>query len=291
MNKNLIAVLTATTMTAAIAGVEISGNYEGTFTEGNPGGATYAQDLDLKLVGTVSEGTSVTATFEDIAGGAAVTSTQMFIETKIEGLDFKGGLFKGQKGKGLLQSESTAANKLKVSTSLGGFGVAVSQVSGDANAALDFSGALAGTNFRVQDMASSDRFVSATTNMLGFDINLERQKTATGTNTGVSVNAGLGVAGVKVFDITAVVIDVEDTAGITQDDGILGDISDAQNGKTIAGVVLSTNTSMGMVTGKYIDKNDLNTYVAEIERGAMEYTYTKTENTDGVIGASITVTF
>jgi hypothetical protein len=290
MNKILIAAIAATTMTAATAGVEISGNYEGTFTEGNPGGATYAQDLDLKLVGTVSEGTNVTATFEDIAGGDTVTNTQLYITTTIEGLDFKGGTYKSQNGKGLMQKESAAAGQFEVSTKLNGYGVSVGQTSGDANATADVSANVSGVAINVQNLTNTDRFISASVDTTWLSVNVERQKTLSGVNTAGSISTTFGTE-TQVFDLTSVIIDVEDTAGITQDDGILGDISDAENGKTVSGVVLSTNTPMGMITGKYIDQNDLNTYVAELERGVMEYSYTKTENTDGVVGASITVTF
>jgi hypothetical protein len=290
MNKILIAAIAATTMTAATAGVEISGNYEGTFTEGNPGGATYAQDLDLKLVGTVSEGTNVTATFEDIAGGDTVTNTQLYITTTIEGLDFKGGTYKSQNGKGLMQKESAAAGQFEVSTKINGYGVSVGQTSGDANATADVSANVSGVAINVQNLTNTDRFISASVDTTWLSVNVERQKTLSGVNTAGSISTTFGTE-TQVFDLTSVIIDVEDTAGITQDDGILGDISDAENGKTVSGVVLSTNTPMGMITGKYIDKNDLNTYVAELERGVMEYSYTKTENTDGVVGASITVTF
>jgi hypothetical protein len=290
MNKILIAAIAATTMTAATAGVEISGNYEGTFTEGNPGGATYAQDLDLKLVGTVSEGTNVTATFEDIAGGDTVTNTQLYITTTIEGLDFKGGTYKSQNGKGLMQKESAAAGQFEVSTKINGYGVSVGQTSGDANATADVSANVSGVAINVQNLTNTDRFISASVDTTWLSVNVERQKTLSGVNTAGSISTTFGTE-TQVFDLTSVIIDVEDTAGITQDDGILGDISDAENGKTVSGVVLSTNTPMGMMTGKYIDKNDLNTYVAELERGVMEYSYTKTENTDGVVGASITVTF
>ena len=45
-NKLLLASFVATSLSAT-AGVTINGNYEGTFTDGNPGASTYAQDLDL----------------------------------------------------------------------------------------------------------------------------------------------------------------------------------------------------------------------------------------------------
>ena len=285
-NKLLLASFVATSLSAT-AGVTINGNYEGTFTDGNPGASTYAQDLDLTLKGTVADGTSVTATFENLTGGSTVTSTQVFIETQVEGLNFKGGNYKSQNGTGLMQKKSAVINQFELGTDVAGFGVSVAQTSGDGNATGDVSGSVAGIDVTIQNVTNDSRYVSASTSISGLDINVETQETATGTtNTGASI--ATTIAGMTV---TGVIIEVEDTTGITQNDGILGDISDASNGKTITGVVASTDTVLGTVTGKYIDKNDTTTYVGKLQRGVMEYGYTKTENTDGVFDAVITVSF
>jgi hypothetical protein len=288
MNKLLLATTVATTLsTTAFAGASITGNYEGTFTDGNPGASTFAQDLDLTLKGTVADGTTVTATFENLTGGSTVTSTQLFIETEIEGLNFKGGNYKSQNGAGLMQKKSAVTNQFELGTDVAGFGVSVAQTSGDANATVDVNGSVAGINVNVQNAGNDTRYVTASTSIAGLDIAVETQETATGTtNTGASI--ATTVAGMTV---TGVIIEVEDTAGITQNDGILGDISDASNGKTITGVVASTETVLGTVTGKYIDKNDATTYVGKLQRGVMEYGYTKTEDTDGVFDAVLSVSF
>jgi len=285
MNNLISATIVATSIsTSAIAGFGITGNYEGTITDGS--GATYAQDLDLTLTGSVADGTTVTAKIEDLTGGSTLTTNQLFIETTIEGLNFKGGKYKGQKGEGLLQAEGTATNKMAISTDIAGFNLKVNQVSGDANATVDTSASFAGVNLKVQNIADSTRFITASTSVGAVNLNVESQKTATGTNTGGS--ASTTVSGLSV---TGVMIDVEDTTGITQDDGILGDISDASNGKTVKGVVVSTDSALGTVTGKYIDKNDATTYVAKLKRGIMEYGYSKTENTDGIFSGTLELTF
>jgi len=90
--------------------------------------------------------------------------------------------------------------------------------------------------------------------------------------------------------LTGVYIDVEDTIGVTHD-GILENISDANNGSTVKGAVVSLPTLLGDVTGKYIVKNDLSTVRAELNRGNMTYIYSKTENTDSVLKAELSVTF
>jgi hypothetical protein len=292
MNKTLIAaVAAATTMTVALADVTLSGTYEGTFAEGTTDGATYTQDLDLTLIGTAGQDTTVTATFEDITGGDTVTNTQLFIETKVMGLNLKGGTYKTQNGTGLMQKKSSAAGQFELSTAIQGIGVSVGQVSGSSKATADLATSINGVGITVQNITNTDRFISAVTDIAGLSVAFEQQTTTTGTNTAGSISTYIPLDETNTISLTGVMIDVEDTAGITQDDGILGDISDAQNGKTILGVVTSIDSTFGTVTSKYINKNDLDTYVIELNQGVMDYSYTKTENADGIFGAEISVTF
>jgi hypothetical protein len=287
MNKNImLAALFAAG--AASADVSINGSYEGTFTEG--GAATYAQDLDLTLVGSAG-GAKVTVMMEDLTGGSNVTTSQVFVEAGIEGLDFKGGNYKSQNGSGLLQAESAATNQFEVGTSIAGASVTVGQVSGEGKATIDAGFEVAGLDVNVQNVSATDRFITVVANFFGFGTTIETQETATGRNTGVSAGLDVAIAEGTSVNVTGVYIDVGDTAGVTQDDGILGDISDAATGSTVTAGVASIETDLGTVTGKYIVKNDLNTYVAELERGIMEYGYSKTEDEDGVFSAKLTVVF
>jgi len=290
-NKNLMALIAATTITtSASAGFFLTGDYEGTISDGNPGAATYAQDLDITMVGDIADGTKVTATFEnlgaDVDGGSTVKSTQVFVETAIEGLDFKGGNFKSQNGSGLMQTTSAVTNQMQVGFDVAGSGVTVGQVSGVGKATVDTSLTVAGLTVKAQNVTDTTRFVTISTTIAGLEVTAETQKTVTGRNTAGSV--GTTVAGVNV---TGVMVDVEDTAVVTQDDGILGDISGAVDGKTVKGVVASTSTTLGLVTGKYINMNELDTYVAEVERGVWTFGYAKTENADGITTGKINVAF
>ena len=286
-NKNLIAAIAATTLsTASMASVYLNGTYEGTATDGNPGAATFAQDLDLTLVGSNDAGTNVTMIMENLTGGSAVTATQVFVESSIEGISFKGGNYKGQNGAGLMQKKGAVTNQFEVGFDAAGTGVTIAQASGDGNATVDASLDLAGVSIKAQDVAESTRYVTASTTVGGLEVNVERQATTTGTNTTGSI--GATVAG---LNVTGVLIDVNDATGVTQDDGILGDVSDANNGKQVKGVVVSTDTTLGLVTGKYVTKNELDTYVAEVERGVWTFGHSKTENADGVTTAKIKVTF
>jgi len=286
-NKNLIAAIAATTLsTASMASVYLNGTYEGTATDGNPGAATFAQDLDLTLVGSNDAGTNVTMIMENLTGGSDVTATQVFVESSIEGISFKGGNYKGQNGAGLMQKKGAVTNQFEVGFDAAGTGVTIAQASGDGNATVDASLDLAGVSIKAQDVAESTRYVTASTTVGGLEVNVERQATTTGTNTAGSI--GATVAG---LNVTGVLIDVNDATGVTQDDGILGDVSDANNGKQVKGVVVSTDTTLGLVTGKYVTKNELDTYVAEVERGVWTFGHSKTENADGVTTAKIKVTF
>jgi hypothetical protein len=287
MNKNImLAALFAAG--AASADVSINGAYEGTFTEG--GAATYAQDLDLTLVGSAA-GAKVTVMIEDLTGGSTLTTSQVFVQAGIEGLDFKAGNYKSQNGSGLLQAESAATNQFEVGTSIAGASVTIGQVSGEGKATMDAGFEVAGLDVTVQNVSATDRFITVVANFFGFGTTIETQETATGRNTAVSAGLDIAIAEGTSINVTGVYIDVEDTAGVTQNDGILGDVSDANTGSTVTAGIASLATDIGTVTGKYIIKNDLDTYVAELERGIMKYEYSKTEDADGIFSAKLTVAF
>ena len=290
MKNNLIlATLFATTMTAN-AVIDITGTYEGTFTDGNPGAATYAQDLDLKMVGSVDD-TRVTILMEDLTGGSTVTANQVFLETKIEGLNFKGGNFKGQNGSGLLQAKTAVANKMNLGFDIAGNGVTLGQVSGDGQVSVDASAEFAGVGVKVQNATQSNRFISAVTDFFGFGVTAETQNTTVGRNNAVSANAKVSTGATSSMSVTGVMIDVNDATVVTQDDGVFGDISDTTNGNTVIGGVVEVASSFGAVTGSVWEKNDLNNYKAELDRGVMNYSYQKNESTDGVFAAKMNVTF
>ncbi len=290
MNKNLIAVLAATTMTASIATVDITGTYEGVLTDGNPGAAAYGQDLDLKMVGTAGDST-VTVLMENLTGNSAVTASQVFIESGIEGITFKGGSYKNQNGSGLLQAESAITNQFEVGTHIAGVSVSAGQVSESSNTTVDAGFGIAGLGVNVQNATATDRFISVVTNFFGFGITAETQNTTVGRNLAVALDTSIALNESSSIALTTVYMDVKDTAGVTQDDGILGDVSDAATGSTVKGAVASLNTSIGDVSGKFITKNDVNTYVGELTRGVWTFGHSKTENTDGVTTAKINVAF
>jgi len=287
--KNLISAIAIATMTTAtFADVSITGAYEGTVTENTTtSNYEYSQDLDITVKGKMGD-TTVTATFEDMTGGSTVTSKQVYVETKvIDGINFKGGNYKGQNGTGLLQKKSTATNKMKVSTDVAGFGVAVNQVSGSGTSTYDVAGKVGPANVTIQNATNDTRYITITGDWQGFGATFETQEASTGkTNMGVAATTSVGG-----IDLTGVYVDVQDASGITQDDGILGDISDANANTTVTGVVGTTGTQFGTVTGKYITKNDLNTMVGKIKVGDIEYGVSKTENADAVFDAKLTVTF
>jgi hypothetical protein len=286
-NKFLLATMIATTLTAN-AGVELSGNYEGTFTDGS--GATYAQDLDLTLVGS-TDGAKVTMMMEDLTGSSAVTATQVFVEANVETLDLKAGNYKTQNGSGLMQTESDVTNQFEVATSIAGASLTIGQVSGDGNATVDASMEVAGLDVTVQNVTATDRFITVVANFFGFGVTAETQNTTVGRNTAVSATANIALGETSAINVTSVFVDVNDATAITQDDGILGDISGANNGSTVKGAVISTATSFGTVTGKMYEVNDTTTFAGEVERGALTVGYTKVDNVDGVFDAKINIAF
>jgi hypothetical protein len=118
---------------------------------------------------------------------------------------------------------------------------------------------------------------------------MEYQNTSVGTNIGLTAQAD--IEGLKV---TYAQIDIEDAAGVTQngtimngEDSLLEDVSDAVAGKVVRGIIISASN----VTGKLIEKNDKTTLVAALNEGIMTYSYSKTEDTDGVFGATAVYEF
>jgi len=290
LNKTILATAVATTMTMAVAGVTITGDYTG-FITNDSSATSYAQDLDLTIKGTMLDNTtSVTATIENLGGTSDTLSVnELYVDTNIEGLNVKLGKYEGMNGTGIMQNKSVAINKLNIGLGAAGYGVSVNQVSGASNVTFDTTGSLGGINFKVQDIANTDRYISASSDVAGIEVAVEYQKTAIGTNTGLA--AATQVAG---YGITYAQVDVGDAAGVTQDGSvtnertsILEDISDAVTGKVVRGIVLSR----GDVTGKVIKKNDKMTYVALFDKGPMQYSYAKTEASDGVFGARVAFNF
>ena len=291
MFKKSIAAVAAFGISAlSFADISITGAYEGEFSNGGSGAYEYTQDLDLVVRGRQGEST-VTVTLEDLgkdANDSTVSTNQVWIDTKLAGLDVMAGKKKGQNGNGLLQKASAASQKFSVSTNVGGAGVKATQASGDGNAKLDASFDLAGVAVKAQNVTNDARFISLGYSTNGIDVAYETNEASVGkTNTAYSVGGKVGPVGV-----TYVNIDIEDAAGVTQDDGILGDISDAVAGKDLNGVVGTLDVAeVGTVTGKYINKNDLTTMVAKLSRDIWEVSASKTENADTTFGAKMTVTF
>ena len=185
-----------------------------------------------------------------------------------------------------MQAESSVTNQMEVAFGIDEFGITLGQVSGDGNATVDVAASIANVDVTVQNASASDRFISAIAEFFGFNVTAEYQKTAVGTNIGGTLNRTIG--GV---DLTTVVIDANDTSVITQDDGIIGDISGVNNGDTIVGGIAAIPTTFGTVTGKMYDVNDATTYVGELQAGVMTYSYTKADATNGVLTAELNVAF
>ena len=291
MFKSITAAVAAFSLSAvSFADISITGAYEGEFSNGGSGAYEYTQDLDLTLKGKSGESV-VTVMLEDLGtdeNDGTVSTSQVWIDTKVAGLDVMAGKKKGQNGNGLLQKASAASQKFSAGTTVGPVGVKVTQASGDGNAKVDASFEVAGVSVNAQNVNNDTRFISASTDLQGLSLAVETQEASAGkTNTAYSVGGAVGPA-----SVTYVNIDVQDAAGVTQDDGILGNISNAVAGNDLYGVVGSLDVAeVGTVTGKYISKNDKDIYVAKLSRDIWEVSATDEEGSDTVYGAKLTVTF
>lgn len=284
VNKTILATAVAITMTTATAGLEIGGTYEGTTNfDVDTSTFTYGQELDLNLTGTVLDNTtSVHATIDDVDSGSTLSLNQLYIETTIQGVGARLGKSESQNGTGLMQTSSAAVNQMELSGDVGAISGTLGTVSGSGDTVIGLRGTIRDVTITAQDVTETDRFITVTADAGAINATMEYQKTSTGTNIGLQ-----GSTVVEGINVTYAQVDVEDAAGVTQNDGILEDISDAVSGKVVRGIILS----QGPLTGKLIDKNDTNIYVATYTQGIMEYGYSKTEDQDGVIGAKATFEF
>ena len=289
MKKLVLATALATMATVSFADVMITGKYEGKMKEDSTSGNyTYTSDLDLTLKGKVGD-TVMTSTFENIGKKTdkSVLVKQVYIETPItEGLNFKGGTYKYTQGTGLLQ-ESTTKDRMNVNATLGGINAGITQVSNTGDSEYTLGGTVGPVTVKVDNAFDDTRFITATGELGGTKVVFESQEYSAGkTNMGISAGASVGD-----ISLTGVYLDVQDTAGVFQTDGILGDVSDANSGTTVTGVVASTKVDFGTVTGKYITKNDINSMVGQLQVGNWKLTATKPENADAKFEASLKVTF
>jgi len=188
-------------------------------------------------------------------------------------------------GSGLLQKRGSVTNQMEVGFNVEGTGITLGQASGDGNATVAASLEVAGLAIDVQDAAEDTRFITVVANFFGFGTTVETQETTVGRNVAVSANADIAVSEGTSIDVTGVYMDVKDPASVTQDDGILGDISDATG--TVQGAV----ATVGGVTGKYVIVNDKSTITGEVKRGVWTLSHSKTEDADGVTTAKIEVSF
>ena len=280
MKKQLLIAAVAASMTSvAMADVSISGEYEGTVSQ-STGGASFAQDLDLTIVATAGD-TSVTTTIEDLATATALTATTVKLSTKLEGISFTAGNYETQKGNGLI-NEGSVGEKYSLATSIAGVSASVTTKSGQGEQSLTLKGDVAGFAVKIQDATRSARFVTVSGDIAGVSVAVERQKTATGTNTGFNLST----------DINGVAVAYENVkingSAATQTDGFIGDISSAAKASALSA---SMNTAMGSVEVKRAKIDADKTTSIELTRGNVVYGYSKTTNASKELSAKVSFSF
>ena len=275
----LIAAVAASMSSVAMADVAISGEYEGTLSQ-STGAASFAQDLDLTIVATSGD-TSVTTTIEDLATNTALTATTVKLSTQLEGISFSAGNYETQNGNGLINEGSTS-EKYSLATSIAGVSASVTTASGHGKNSLTLAGNVAGFDVKVQDATRSTRFVSVSTDVAGVAVAVERQKTATGTNTAYNLSTDVNGVAVVYENVTI------NGSAATQTDGFIGDISSAA---TASAISASMATTMGSVEVKHAKIGSAKTNTVELTRGNVVYGYSKAANTSADLSAKVSFSF
>jgi hypothetical protein len=294
MKKQLLIAAVAASMTSvAMADVSISGVYAGTISQ-NTGAASFAQDLDLKIVGKSGD-TTVTATIENMGVGGlyAMNATTVKLSTKLEGISFSAGNYKSFSGNGLV-NKPVAAERIGFSTSVAGVGVGMTNANGHGAPSVTLTGDVAGFGVKVQNATNSARYISLKGNVAGLALDIENSGAddnvaavkVSGTIGGMSVSyANLDCGTVKVRTVGAA---AASACTETRGSAPYGNISTTEK---VKGLIVSTATTMGKVTFKNIDKDGTDTNVLALQRGNVSYKYAKTDLKDATLSAKVKFKF
>ena len=287
MKKQLLIAAVAASMTSvAMADVSISGVYAGTISQ-QTGAASFAQDLDLKIVGKSGD-TSVTATIENIGVGTstaqyAMNATTVKLSTKLEGISFSAGNYKSFSGNGLV-NKPEAKERIGFSTSVAGVGVGVTNLNGAGASSVTLTGDVAGFGVKVQNAAKSARYISLKGSVAGVAVDVEKSM-ATGGLQAVKVAGTLGGMAVSYANIDC---GAAKTCTESRSSAPYGAINTSEK---VKGLIVSTATSMGKATFKNIDKDGTDTNVVALQRGNVSYKYAKTTGSDATLSAKVKFTF
>ena len=284
MKKQLLIAAVAASMTSvAMADVSISGVYAGTLSQ-ETGTASFAQDLDLKIVGKSGD-TTVTATIENLGVSDAydLKATTVKLSTKLEGISFTAGNYKSFNGNGLV-NKPEAANRIGFSTTIAGVGIGMTNTGGSSTSSVTLTGDVAGFGVKVQNAVNSDRYISVKGNVAGLAVDVEKSM-ATGGLVAVKVAGTVGGMSVSYANI-----DCKTIGACTESRGSApyGKISASEK---VKGLIVSTATAMGKVTFKNIDKDGKDTNVLALQRGNVSYKYAKTDAADATLSAKVKFKF
>ena len=227
MNKLLLAAAAATLSTASLAQVAISGAYEGTLSQDG----TYAQTLDLKLVGSTPYG-SVTTIVDETN-----TITDLYATAKLRGVDLT---------LGTVESVST----IKASTTVGGMTVTMSKPSGGKES-LDVKGKFGGVDVTVEDLTRSDRETTVGVTVAGVTSTASYQKTTAGTVLDIDASTKVGGFTVALEHDKAADDTTSNGGSISMPLGLVGTV---KGGVSIASTDVKTYTlevTQGILTGKW----------------------------------------
>ena len=170
--KLLVATAAMAVSATSLAGISLSGLYEGTL---DSHGA-YTQDITTTMKGT-SGSSTVTVVLD-----TAFDIDDMYVETTTGPLTFKLGDSSG---------DDPDVVSIGVTATSGGFTVGLSQDSGE-NTELNVGGALAGITFNVTDVTNSERETTATYEVAGLKATVVHNTVTAGNNIDTTLTTVLG---------------------------------------------------------------------------------------------------
>jgi len=274
--KHLVFLGLLITSQVSMAENKISGTHEVKveYTD-NQGGAIVEQDLDILFTANIDE-TLLTISIEDIGrdrdfNGTAdyeLIATQLFIDTKLAGLDYKIGTYETTYGNGILNAASNG-KKFMLTKDINGFSASMLSHSGE-NGELNISTNFSGVEINAQNITRAERFLSASLTVADILINAEYQNTSAGVNSGYSLSKVIND-----IDFLYENVKIRNPLTVTQYNGNLENISSATD--KASGFSAYMSTSYGGLKFKSIKIDDVDTHSVKLYRDHMSYKYEKTD--------------
>ena len=231
--KLLVATAAMAVSATSLAGISLSGLYEGTLASHG----TYAQDIHTTMKGTAGASSVTVVLDKDFS------VDDMWVESTAGVLTLKIGDWSG---------DDPDSTKIGVSTTLGAYTVGLSQVSGGSTE-IDASGTIGGIAIAMTNVTNEARETTASITSAGVSAKVVHNKVTAGHNAEVTVGTTVAGLGLEVVHDRNAGATNDNEVSVSRAIGTLGTVKGTWN-KTDAATPVTTKTvelTRGIWTGSW----------------------------------------